>query len=176
VLKRAVAFGPLAALLILVGTAQGASTAKVPDLVKAERVTASSHGQNFRAHFGSFCWRYAPPASPDIKTVAGLCVDTIAFTPPPRLPIHANGGVTLRTEAPARAIHADLRRLDGSPIGRTRRARRVNKRGTRWRVFLPRDIGGVRILGLDVDYTVRVNGVQAGGHIPFSVGVRVHQH
>jgi hypothetical protein len=173
---RIASVGTLVALTALAAVAHGARAPKVVDLKKAERVTASTHGATIAAEFEWFCWTFAPTSSSGIPTIARLCVDTVARLPAPKLPIHARGAVTLRTGAPARAVHAVLESPMRRRIGRTIRGRRVNRRGTRWRVFLPRDLTNVRFVFAVVDYTVRVNGDQFGGEIPFVVGVRVHRH
>lgn len=166
----------LVALTAPAAVAQGARAPNVVDLEQAERVTASSHGATAAAEFEWFCWNFAPTSSSAMATFARLCVDTVVRLPAPKLPIHAGGAVTLRTGARARAVHAVLESPMRRRIGRTIRGRRVNKRGTRWRVFLPRDLTNVRFVFAVVDYTVRLDGNRFGGEIPFVVGVRVHRH
>jgi hypothetical protein len=166
----------LVALTAFVAVAHGAPAPKVVDLEQAERVTASSHGATIAAEFEWFCWRFAPSSSSGMATFAGVCIDTVVRLPAPKLRIHARGAVTLRTGAPARAVQAVLESPMRRRIGRTIRGRRVNKRGTCWRVFLPRDLTNVRFAVAVVDYTVEINGNPFGGEIPFVVGVRVHRH
>ena len=172
---RIASVAALVALTAPAAVAQGARAPKVVDLEQAERVTASSHGATIAAEFERFCWNLAPTSSSGVA-FARLCVDTVVRLPAPKLPIHAGGAVTLRTGAPARAVHAVLESPMRRRIGRTIRGRRVNKRGTRWRVFLPRDLTNVRFVFAVVDYTVRLDGNRFGGEIPFVVGVRVHRH
>ena len=170
---RGACVATLVALTALVAVARGAPAPKVVELEQAERVTASSHGATVAAEFEWFCWRFAPTSS---GTFAGVCIDTVLRLPAPKLRIHARGALTLRTGAPAQAVQAVLQSPMRRRIGRTIRGRRLNKRGTRWRVFLPRDLTNVRFAVAFVDYTVKLDGNRFGGEIPFVVGVRSHRH
>ena len=126
---RAIAGALLAAVAL-------AATAAAHISRDERRLTVSSHGLFEKATLGSFCEAHGDH---------GVCADAAyPLETRGRLPVHPRGHVGLRTSAPATRVSVSFVRVreDGRfrHVGPSKRARKHDDTGRRWRLRLPRDL------------------------------------
>ncbi len=136
------------------GGRSGAETAG--SVERPGRLVLTSGGLMIRAALGSRCLYDRPPGD-EPRNI--LCTDVLVSPLPTRAALPVKGGrrLLIRTGAPATAVSVSYdkpnrTRTDSVAVFGSRKARRVDETGLRWRTKLPKRVGAARVVRVFVRF------------------------